>query len=454
MARTMYFSPTIDYLNSFPDEKSAIEAISTQNIRVARIAPVNAYILNYEQIESNPQGFKKRHPVVRECRNLVVRYNNENNRWSIIGKSFSRFFNWGESPDDAMVMQKHFDEGNVTAFEKLDGSLILISYIDGDWRIFTRGSFADTNPFRGTLTDLPVSSNPSNNDTFGSRVRQYVDLTRLNPQFYYVFELCTPGAHITQYDKEFLALLAVVNTSTLDEVPYPLPAEFTMISTDPAAPIRQPVSFPVRSMDELKTTLDKQSPDFEGYVILARLPDSGVPFRIKVKSETYVSLHHLGTKTFTLEDLCKVVVVGEEAEVSGVISMHKPILDKLKTTYDDAMNAIAAFYLDNGMLPRKTYALYVCEREPLPDHPDQPERKSSIPTPIPAGDHPAVTKYASITKATLKPFQWLYFDLHAKKITFTINSDGSTDLRTILASSDRLEKTASSLAALHCKLQA
>lgn len=444
----MSTSPTISYLNGFSDEKTAIAALSTQNIRAAYVPQIDAYICNYEQIPSNPAGFGKRHPVLRECRNLVIRYNKTTSSWQVIGKSFVRFFNLNESPDDTLVLQEFFNKGAVTASVKLDGSIMLFAFVDGEWRIFTRGSYADTNPFRGTVTNMPTSST-SDNDTFGSRARKYVDLTKLDPKYYYVFELCTPGAHITQYDHEFLALLAVVDSETHGEVPNPLPAKFTQITPDNNH-IREPIRFPVSSIEQLKEILSQQTPDFEGYVLTAKFPDSNVPFRIKVKSESYIALHHIGTKTFTLEDLCRVVVSGEDAEVGSVTSIHKPVLEKLGTLYSDVLAAIAAFHIDNSMLPRKTYALYICERLPLPDV--ATDHKSNIPTPIPSQDHPAVTKYPAITKATFKPFQWLYFDLHAKKITFTVNPDHSTDLRTILAASDRAEKTASALAALHCRL--
>jgi len=44
-------------------------------------------ILNYSQIDS-----PKRHPIVMECRGLVL----EIGTWRIIARSFNRFFNWSE----------------------------------------------------------------------------------------------------------------------------------------------------------------------------------------------------------------------------------------------------------------------------------------------------------------------------------------------------------------------
>jgi len=48
-------------------------------------------ILNYSQIDS-----PKQHPIVLECRGLVL---DMNNNWELVARSFSRFFNRGEIVD-------------------------------------------------------------------------------------------------------------------------------------------------------------------------------------------------------------------------------------------------------------------------------------------------------------------------------------------------------------------
>jgi len=65
-------------------------------------------ILNYNQIES-----PKTHPIVQECRQLILR----KNTWDIVFMSFQRFFNYGENLEET----KDFDFANAVALSKIDG---------------------------------------------------------------------------------------------------------------------------------------------------------------------------------------------------------------------------------------------------------------------------------------------------------------------------------------------
>jgi tRNA splicing ligase len=87
-------------------------------------------ILNYDQIESKP----KNHPIVRECRGLVL----NSTDWSVAARSFPRFFNWGEVAEE----MKDFDFSDFLVQSKEDGSLCLIYNFNGEWLANTRGSFA------------------------------------------------------------------------------------------------------------------------------------------------------------------------------------------------------------------------------------------------------------------------------------------------------------------------
>ena len=88
-------------------------------------------ILNYDQIES-----PKMDPIVQECRGLVI----ELHTWNVIARAFNRFFN----AEEALDINKNFDWNRFDAFEKADGSLVLV-YWYKEWRINTRGSFAELN---------------------------------------------------------------------------------------------------------------------------------------------------------------------------------------------------------------------------------------------------------------------------------------------------------------------
>jgi hypothetical protein len=117
---------TLEYLRS---GKTLDDLHAELAIEVNRHDTLPLVILNYSQIDS-----PKTHPIVRECRGLVL--NTEN--WSLVARAFPRFFNWGEVADEMPL----FNWNNSTALEKVDGSLCLFYHFDGEWRVNTRGSFA------------------------------------------------------------------------------------------------------------------------------------------------------------------------------------------------------------------------------------------------------------------------------------------------------------------------
>lgn len=70
-------------------QTKSLEDLKTElGIKVAEHATLPLVILNYDQIESP----SKTHPIILECRALVLNKND----WSIVARSFSRFFNFGE----------------------------------------------------------------------------------------------------------------------------------------------------------------------------------------------------------------------------------------------------------------------------------------------------------------------------------------------------------------------
>lgn len=338
---------TIRFLN-----ENSLEALTKGNISYTHVPSLDCYILNYNQIP-NPTGFDKFHPVTRECRNLVLRRTPEG--WVVLAKSFERFFNWDEDPEATKLFIQKLAEHRVIAREKLDGSLILVSNIDGRWQIFTRSTFADNNPFRGIIP----SANDADN-TFAAHVRKYLDESKLELGMNYVFELCTPSAHITKYTNEFLALLSV-NDNTIE---YPIDAvDFKSFEKFPGA-IRLPESFMPNSIEEVYARIDaKYAADpncnFEGYV-LSCLDDEGTGItRIKVKSKRYVELHHLGTTPVTLDRLISIVVAGESAEFLAAFPEHAGIIEAISILYTKIVRNSLEFYEKNKNLPKAEFAKLV-----------------------------------------------------------------------------------------------
>jgi len=292
--------------------------------------------------------------------------------WRVIGQSFPRFFNWNEDQEETKRMTEMMSKGKVTASEKLDGSLITVLFdreLD-TWHILTRGAYADTNPFRGLAnvlsfvddekkTTKKISSyqyDPT--DTFGSRVRRFLDFEKLDKSYIYVFELCTPGAHVTKYKEESLVLLMVRDTRNGKELP---------IDNFDIAP--KPEKFTPRSIVDVSDMIENKPIDFEGYVLSyvcdedcvvdGRQRVVGDVIRMKVKSRTYLSLHFLGVKTYTLDDLIRIVASGEKDEVAATIPQYKEYLDNVAENFDNHIGDVAKLYDEHKTLSRPDYAQHV-----------------------------------------------------------------------------------------------
>ena len=69
------------------------------------------------------------HPLIPQCRGLVT----DDNTGEIVARPFKKFFNIEE--------QKHKATKDFTVYEKLDGSLIIMFFYEGQWRVASRGSF-------------------------------------------------------------------------------------------------------------------------------------------------------------------------------------------------------------------------------------------------------------------------------------------------------------------------
>lgn len=103
----------LEYLNTYGLEK-LVEEYSIK-VSVDERFP-ELLVLNYNQIDS-----PKNHPIVRECRSLVVKEELDGNTYSVVSRAFDRFFNQGENDST-------FDLSKLKLFEKVDGSLVSVFY--------------------------------------------------------------------------------------------------------------------------------------------------------------------------------------------------------------------------------------------------------------------------------------------------------------------------------------
>lgn len=336
----MHGQQTIDQLIQWEREGlDPLAELARNNIECKVVREKNVVILNYLQIPTNHASpFVKDHPVVRECRALILRKLEEG--WRVIAWSFDRFFNLGEHENETRAMSAAIDTPGhpVVAYEKLDGSLITVVHFDEEWHVFTRRGNADGAPFRG------MRAMPGQKPTFGEIVRRLIRWERMKPEIVYVLELCSFHENVTRYGSQFLALLTGHPQGSDDELD-----DLTLDEMAAEHGWRRPERFPVESMAQLRAKLREQPPDFEGFVLRHGHQ------RMKMKQDSYLRLHHLASGV-SLPDLARTVVIGEADELKLVREIDPETVEGMRRCLEDDLEAARALWDAHGHLDRRAFA--------------------------------------------------------------------------------------------------
>jgi RNA ligase len=244
-------------------------------------------ILNYDQIDS-----PKHHPVTRECRGLTLR----TDTWDVAARSFTRFFNAGECPEE----EKKFDWTNFAAEEKADGSLMLLYHHDGSWRVNTRGSFA--------LGEIQPGLGKCWEEAFYLALPNEKGLDDLSPQNTYVFEFCSRWNKVVRdYPAPTLFLLSAFHNASGQEH-----SEVYCDLWAARLGVKRPARYDLSSLAAVAAFVNEQEATFEGCVLRDR-----TGLRLKVKNKAYVALHHLkdNGNVFATKRLAPLLLRNEHHEV-------------------------------------------------------------------------------------------------------------------------------------------
>ena len=184
----------------------------------------------------------------------------------IIALPFPKFFNYGEVSSEIPPI-------NFTAFEKLDGSLGIIYYANGDWQVNTRGSFDSWQAKKAK-----------------EMLDKYVNKQFLDRNCTYLAEIIIKGNQIVvDYPFEGLGLLSGYNNKTGVELP-----EYSISSITSKTfffmPIRQNSSF-----EYLLRLSKSKRHNAEGFVVRF---NNG--YRVKIKYEEYLRIHRVISKVTPL----------------------------------------------------------------------------------------------------------------------------------------------------------
>ncbi|MCC7030152.1 MAG: T4 RnlA family RNA ligase [Chitinophagaceae bacterium] len=211
------------------------------------------YIYNYT---AAAQYEKKWNAITLQCRGLIMDKN-----YQIVARPFAKFFNLEEHAGQSLP-DTAFD-----VFEKLDGSLGILYWLNNEAYIASRGSFGSEQALKGTEI----------------LNKKYIHILHtLDKSLTYLFEIIYPENRIVlDYGgMEDLVLLAVIDTQSGTEMNYDT-AHF-------------PVAKKYDGVRDIYTLSKNEEQNKEGYVI--RFANG---MRVKVKFAEYLRIHKIVTMVST-----------------------------------------------------------------------------------------------------------------------------------------------------------
>lgn len=226
------------------------EMVREGYIQVQKHPECDLFIYNYT---SKAQYDRVWNEVTLACRGLILDADRH-----VVARPFPKFFNLGEQ-EGQVLPDEPFE-----VYEKMDGSLGVLYWANGQPYMATRGSFASEQALRANTM---------------LRTKYASALARLSPDKTYLFEIIYPENRIVvDYGNvEELVLLAIIDNATgtdlpLEDLGFPLVKLYDGI----------------RDLQALKALEEKNR---EGFVIKYK---SGL--RYKVKFEEYLRIHRIITR--------------------------------------------------------------------------------------------------------------------------------------------------------------
>lgn len=259
------------------------------------------YVLNYNQIDS-----PKAHPIVVECRSLVLGSVDHDKTFFVVSRAFDRFFNYSEngySPDISKL----------TCYEKLDGSLVSVFNYKGEWVYRTKSVIMPTSQINGF------------DRTWKDLIEDTLEWSEHKPPlgtetFTYIFEVVSmENRVVVRYEDDKAYLLAkrhnVTGEYDTPSVTFSTPRKYTFSSTE-------------ECMGSVKELPNLE----EGYVAYNEF---GVPV-CKIKSPAYLVAHRIKGEGLTPKRIRELVVINEQDEYLAVF----PEDVKYFTNYIESWNGV------------------------------------------------------------------------------------------------------------------
>ena len=320
----------------------------------------NLIMFKYNQIESDFHI-----QLVCECRGIIL----DEDTFEVVCFPFMKFGNYSES------YCPEIDWKSCWVGEKLDGSLIKIVRLGDDLLISTNGTI---DAFKAPLAEQ-IGCEAK---TFGELALQGLSYTGLSKDQLkdllddgktYLFELTSPfNKVVVSWHETRLNFLGIRDNKTFQETYF--------LDHELKNKFNTPKVFPLRSVDECVAAAKELDCNAEGYVVCDKNFN-----RVKIKSPTYVSLHHMKNNGILSYSRGVEIVRGNELEeVLTYFPEFKPHLEEIKSRYDKKVADVKAakvkldefiaqngwdkqpWWIQSGGQKRKDIAIWITKNFPIP----------------------------------------------------------------------------------------
>lgn len=295
-----------DKINQGANENCALDILN-QELGIKVKLYDDRVVLNYNQIES-----PKTDPIVMECRGLILSFPD----FEVMARGFDRFFNFGEAPE----FTEQVDFSRAFVYEKVDGSYVNV-YHDGDkWCIATRGTaFAESENYSGRIFKDMIL------EAFGCDVDEVFSDNFISTDHTLIFEFTSPENRVvTRYTKPEMVLTAVRNRDTGNYVADKfIKLAFSRMIKEGYINFRLAKKFDISNSEAALQAARELTDLQEGYVVFDPVSQA----RVKIKSPTYVAVHHIRGEGLTPKRMAHLVSCGEVEEYLNYFPEDKPQLD-------------------------------------------------------------------------------------------------------------------------------
>lgn len=318
----------------------------------------NLILFKYDQIESD---FSLR--LVRQCRGLIL----DEDTLEPVCVPFFKFFNAGETHADEI------DWKTAWTSEKIDGSIMKVVKLGNELLVSTNGTIdAYKAPIQdqigfvgqtfGGLFELALA-NTMNKEQKGKACPDWFITptqwlaSKLEDGYTYMFELTSPyNKVVVTWHEPKLWFIGCRNNDTMKEIRFsdhPLSSVFDT-----------PQTFPLTNLKEVQESAEKLDCNHEGFVVC-----DGNFGRNKVKSSTYVALHHMKNNgVLSFERGIEIVRGNELDEVLTYFPEFSEHLLKIKKDYEELIEKLKSAWLKfncvkHYLQTRKDMALTITNKD-------------------------------------------------------------------------------------------